>query len=119
MLLQTFTFHLRARNLSPRTITATEDYLRPFLALHDPLAVTRRDVEDYLGAMSQRCRPDTDLKGGNGDGEFTFTTSECLISVEVDSSEFDTLYVGLWIDDEYDDRDMSNSGYVIVSGSCL
>ena len=63
--------------------------------------------------------PDTDVKGGNGDGEFTFTTSECLISVEVDSSAFDTLYVGLWINDEYDDRDMSKSGYVIVSGSCL
>lgn len=62
---------------------------------------------------------DTDFKGGNGDGEFTFTTSECLISVEVDSSGFDTLYVGLWINDEYDDRDMSESGYVIVSGSCL
>lgn len=63
--------------------------------------------------------PDTDVQRGNGDGAFTFTTSECLISVEVDSSEFDTLYVGLWINDEADDRDMSNSGYVIVSGSCL
>ncbi len=62
---------------------------------------------------------DTDFKGGNGDGEFTFETTECLVSVEVDSTEFDTIYVGLWINGEFDDRDMSETGYVILSGSCL
>ena len=59
MYLKTFTFHLRARNLSPRTIIATQDYLRPFLATHDPLQVTRRDIEDYLGRLTDRCRPAT------------------------------------------------------------
>ena len=59
MYLKTFTFHLRARNLSPRTIIATEDYLRPFLATRDPLQVTRHDIEDYLGRLAERCRPAT------------------------------------------------------------
>ena len=45
MYLKTFTFHLRARNLSPHTILATEDYLRPFLATRDPLQVTRHDSD--------------------------------------------------------------------------
>jgi hypothetical protein len=62
---------------------------------------------------------DTDVQRGNGDDEFTFTTDDCLISVSVSSDQSDTLYVGLWINDEYDDRDTSNSGYVFVSGSCL
>lgn len=62
---------------------------------------------------------DTDVKRGNGDGEFTFTTDDCLVTVTVDSNEMDRLYVGLWINDEYDDRDTSESGFVIVSGSCL
>ena len=59
MLLETFAFHLRARNLSPRTITATQDYLRPFLRLYDPLTATRRDIETYLADLSERCRPAT------------------------------------------------------------
>ena len=59
MILQTFTFHLRARNLSPRTITATQDYLRPFLVRHDPYTTTRRDIENYLGELAGRCRPAT------------------------------------------------------------
>ena len=59
MYLKTFTFHLRARNLSPRTIIATEDYLRPFLATRDPLQVTRHDIENYLGRLAERCRPGT------------------------------------------------------------
>lgn len=49
MFLRSYVFHLRARNLSPRTIKATEEYLRPFLALHDPLNVSKRDIEVYLG----------------------------------------------------------------------
>ncbi len=62
---------------------------------------------------------DTDVKRGTGDSEFTFTTDDCLVTVTVDSNEIDRLYVGLWINDEYDDRDTSESGFVIVSGSCL
>ena len=62
---------------------------------------------------------DTDVQRGNGDDAFTFTTDDCLISVSVNSDQSDTLYVGLWINDEYDDRDTSSSGYVIVSGYCL
>jgi hypothetical protein len=62
---------------------------------------------------------DTDVQRGNGDDEFTFVTDDCLVSVSVNSNESDTLYVGLWINDEYDDRDTSSSGFVMVSGSCL
>jgi integrase/recombinase XerC len=57
MFLRSYVFHLRARNLSPRTIKATEEYLRPFLALHDPLNVSKRDIEVYLGEMTERCKP--------------------------------------------------------------
>ena len=59
MFLRSYAFHLRARNLSPRTIKATEEYLRPFLACHDPLAVSKRDIEMYLGGMTERCTPST------------------------------------------------------------
>ena len=62
---------------------------------------------------------DTDVQRGNGDDSFTFTTDDCLIAVSVNSDQSDTLYVGLWINDEYDDRDTTSSGYIIVSGSCL
>ena len=37
MHLRSYLFHLRARNLSPQTIKATEEYLRLFLKQHDPL----------------------------------------------------------------------------------
>jgi integrase/recombinase XerC len=59
MFLRSYVFHLRARNLSPRTIKATEEYLRPFLACHDPLTVSKRDIEMYLGGMTERCKPST------------------------------------------------------------
>jgi len=59
MVLQSYIFHLRARNLSPRTIKVTEEYLRLFIAQHDPFSATRRDIEAYLGSMSQRCKPST------------------------------------------------------------
>ena len=62
---------------------------------------------------------DTEVKGGNGEGEFTFQTDECLVAVVVDSDQSDRLYAGLWINDEYDDRDTSDSGYLILDGSCL
>ncbi len=59
MILRAYLFHLRARNLSPRTIKATEEYLRVFLQHHDPLTATRRDIEVWLGEMSERCKPST------------------------------------------------------------
>ena len=59
MLLQSYLFHLRARNLSPATLKATEEYLRPFLAIHEPLEISRRDIENYLGQMATRCAPST------------------------------------------------------------
>ena len=59
MILKSYIFHLRARNLSPRTITVTEEYLRLFLTCHDPLTTSKRDIEVWLGDMSQRCKPST------------------------------------------------------------
>jgi site-specific recombinase XerD len=59
MILRAYMFHLRARNLSPATVKATEEYLRPFIAWHDPLTATRRDIETYLADMSERCKPST------------------------------------------------------------
>lgn len=59
MILRAYLFHLRARNLSPRTIKATEEYLRVFLQRHDPLTAARRDIEVWLGEMSERCKPST------------------------------------------------------------
>ena len=50
MLLRAYLAHLRARNLSPKTIKATEEYLRLFLHRHDPLTASKRDLETYLGA---------------------------------------------------------------------
>ena len=57
MHLRTYLFHLRARNLSPKTIKATEEYLRLFLHRHDPLTATKRDIEVYLGELADRCKP--------------------------------------------------------------
>ena len=59
MIIESFKFHLRARNLSPTTIKAAEDYLRPFLATCDPLQATQRNVEAYLADMTTRCTPAT------------------------------------------------------------
>ena len=59
MYLSTYSFHLRARNLSPRTIKATEEYLRPFLAVCDPLRASKRDCETYLASLAERCKPAT------------------------------------------------------------
>ena len=59
MELDGYTFHLRARNLSPATIKATKEYLRPFLAVHDPLSASRRDIEHYLSELQLRCQPST------------------------------------------------------------
>jgi len=51
--------HLRARNLSPKTIHVTGEYLSLFLREHDPLATTKRDIQLYLGDLTQRCSPST------------------------------------------------------------
>jgi len=59
MILKSYIFHLRARNLSPRTVKVTEEYLRLFLECHDPLTTSKRDIEVWLGDMSQRCKPST------------------------------------------------------------
>ncbi len=59
MQLASYLFHLRARNFSPRTIKATEEYLRPFLEQHDPLRATREDVEQWLSELASRCSPST------------------------------------------------------------
>ncbi len=59
MLLRSYLFHLRARNLSPRTIKATDDYLRLFIAVCDPLTADKRTIENYLAEVSERCKPST------------------------------------------------------------
>lgn len=59
MLLRSYLFHLQARNLSPRTVKATGEYLRPFLALHDPLTCSQDDIRAYLADMVARCQPST------------------------------------------------------------
>jgi len=57
--LRSYLFHLRARNLSLKTIKATEEYLRLFLHRHDPLTASKRDIEVYLGELANRCKPST------------------------------------------------------------
>jgi site-specific recombinase XerD len=59
VILEQYRFHMRARNLSPRTIEAAGDYLKPFLAAYDPFVVTKADLEQYLAAMFERCKPST------------------------------------------------------------
>ena len=51
MVLRAYLFHLRARNLSPRTIKATEEYLRLFFAACDPLTADKRTIENYLAEL--------------------------------------------------------------------
>jgi len=57
--LRSYLFHLRTRNLSPKTIKATGEYLRLFLHRHDPLTATKRDIEVYLRELADRCKPST------------------------------------------------------------
>ena len=60
MLLQSYLFHLKARNLSPRTIKAAGEYLSQYLAGGgDPLTATKRDLEGFLAFKSETCRPST------------------------------------------------------------
>ena len=60
MILRAYIFHLRARNLSPATVKATGEYLRPFIALHDPLTTTRRKNVHHIifaSLIGVRLRP--------------------------------------------------------------
>jgi site-specific recombinase XerD len=59
MIVASYLFHLRARNFSAHTIKAAKDYLTPFVACHDPLTATKRDIEQYLISLSARCKPST------------------------------------------------------------
>ena len=59
MIVSSYLFHLRARNLSAHTIKAAKDYLTPFVACYDPLTATKRDIEQYLVQLSTRCKPST------------------------------------------------------------
>jgi site-specific recombinase XerD len=59
MLVRSYLLHLQARNLSPRTIKATEEYLRPFLLNHDPVTCSQNDIRGYLAGLVARCRPST------------------------------------------------------------
>ena len=59
MQLNSYLFHLRARNLSPRTIKATEEYLKPFLQAHEATEVDRHDIEMWLSNLAKRCKPST------------------------------------------------------------
>jgi integrase len=59
MLLQSYLFHLKARNLSPRTIKAAGEYLSQFLRFHDPLTSSKRDLEGFLATKAATCRPST------------------------------------------------------------
>lgn len=59
MLLQSYRYHLKARNLSPRTIKAAGEYLSQFLAVHDPLTASKHDLEEFLAAKAETCRPST------------------------------------------------------------
>jgi integrase/recombinase XerC len=59
VLLNSYVFHLKARNLAPSTVKATVEYLRPFLASIDPLEASKNDVEAYLGRLAATCAPST------------------------------------------------------------
>lgn len=59
MLLDSYVFHLKERNLAPSTVKATVEYLRPFLASVNPLEASKSDVEAYLGRLAATCAPST------------------------------------------------------------
>jgi hypothetical protein len=48
MLLNSYLFHLKARNLSPRTVKAASEYISLFIRVCDPLTATKRDIEVFL-----------------------------------------------------------------------
>jgi site-specific recombinase XerD len=59
MLLNSYLFHLKARNLSPRTVKAASEYISLFIRVCDPLTATKRDIEMFLAHKSETCRPST------------------------------------------------------------
>ena len=59
MLLNSYLFHLKARNLSPRTVKAASEYISLFIRVCDPLTATKRDLEIFLSGKSETCRPST------------------------------------------------------------
>lgn len=59
MLLNSYLFHLKARNLSPRTVKAAGEYLGQFLIAYDPLNTSKRDLEGFLAVKAETCRPST------------------------------------------------------------
>lgn len=59
MILRSYLFHLKTRNLSPATIKAAEEFLRPFIRDCDPLKATRNDIERFLNERFERCAPST------------------------------------------------------------
>ena len=48
MLLNSYLFHLKARNLSPRTVNAASEYISLFIRVCDPLTATKQDIEMFL-----------------------------------------------------------------------
>jgi site-specific recombinase XerD len=59
VLLNSYLFHLKTRNLSPNTIKAAEDFLRPFTTTREPLTASRHEIEDFLTELFERCKPST------------------------------------------------------------
>jgi integrase/recombinase XerC len=59
VLLNSYLFHLKTRNLSASTIKAAEDFLRPFTSSHDPLNASRHEIEGFLTELFERCKPST------------------------------------------------------------
>jgi integrase/recombinase XerC len=59
MLLRSYLFHLRARNLSIRTVDASEYFISQFIKQYAPLEASRSDIETYLAEISERCKPST------------------------------------------------------------
>ena len=59
MLLNSYLFHLKARNLSPRTAKAASEYISLFIRVWDSLTATKRDLEKFLAGKSETCHPST------------------------------------------------------------
>ena len=73
MLLNSYLFHLKARNLSPRTVKAASEYISLFIRVCDPLTATKRDIEMFLRtspkhAARQRSRRTGAISKGSSNG---------------------------------------------------
>jgi hypothetical protein len=117
MLLNSYLFHLRARNLSPRTVKAAQDYLSQFLATKDPLTATKREVEEFMAANGESCKPSyaqAQMRGFKGllewlsaervnsvrriyiDLRFAFVTGQPKVISPVAEFPRSTISVGAW-----------------------